>query len=76
MFRFEHADEQESGFIGGLRRDLQQIWIIPQPLSLNEVDAVLLEIGLALGFVKLKHGIKSMPFSSAAMGISSATNYI
>jgi hypothetical protein len=31
-------------------------------LSLNEVDAVLFEIGLALAFVKLEHGIKSIPF--------------
>jgi hypothetical protein len=57
MFRFNCANEQVPGLIDGLGWDLQQIEIVPQPLSFNEINAVFVEVGLALGFVKLKHGI-------------------
>jgi hypothetical protein len=62
MFRFNSANEQIPGLIDGFSWDLQQIGIVPESLSFNEINAVFLEVGLALGFVKLKRGIKSIPF--------------
>lgn len=57
MFRFNYADEQISGLIDGPGWNLQQIGIVPEPLSFNEINAVFTEVGLALGLVELKHGI-------------------
>jgi hypothetical protein len=62
MFRFNYADEQIPELIDGLGWNLQQIGIVPKPLSFNEINAVLVEVGLALGFVELKHGIQIIPF--------------
>lgn len=68
MFRFDGADYHEPGFIDSLSWDFQQIGIIPECLGLNEVDAVLLEIDLALGFVKLKNGLLEDARSMEGLG--------
>jgi hypothetical protein len=52
-----HADDNEPRLIRGFRRHLQPIRVIPKLLSLDEVSAVLLQVGLALGLVKLERGI-------------------
>jgi len=74
MFRFNFADKQISGLIDGLGWDFQQIGIVPEPLSFNEINAVLVEVGLALGFVKLKYDIESIPFLNPRRRSNAATN--
>jgi hypothetical protein len=74
MFRFNSANEQIPGLIDCLRWNLQQIGVVPEPLIFNEINAVFLEVGLALGLVELKHGIEIIPFFSQQGGQIRATN--
>jgi hypothetical protein len=66
MFRFNCTDDQISGLIDSSGWEFQQAEIVPKPLGFNEIDTVFFEIGMALGFVELKHGIKSIPFCNLA----------
>lgn len=54
MTTAQKGDHQEAGLSGGAGRDLQQSWIPPERLSGEEVDAVLAQVGLALGGIELK----------------------
>ena len=48
------GDDQEARLIDGARWDLHQGWITPEVLSLQEVNAVLSEVGIALDGVALE----------------------
>ena len=71
MLHFNRANEQVPGLIDRLGWNLQQTGVLPELLSFDEVDAVFYKVGLPLEFVKLKHGIESIPFlnpRNVAMG--------
>ena len=57
------TDDQGPWLIGCFCRYFNQIGIFSEFLGLNEINPVLLQIGLALRFVELKceHGIKIIP---------------
>ena len=48
------GDDKEARFIAGAGRDLQQSRIPPKVLGGLEVDAVLAQVGVAFGGIKLK----------------------
>jgi hypothetical protein len=57
------ADNHKAGLVVHTRGNLDQIGIIPQRLSLDEVGAVLGSISIALDGIEFKlNGIISMPY--------------
>jgi len=63
MPAINQPDHQVSRFIFNFCRDFQQSGIVPQRLSINKINAMLLKVGLTFCFVKLKsdNGIKNIP---------------
>jgi hypothetical protein len=54
VFSIDPADDDESWFIFRSSRDLQQVRIVPQLLSGDEVDPVLCEVSVAFPEIELK----------------------
>jgi len=51
----EFSDEQGSRFArGGSRGDFEQVRVVPQRLSVDKTDAVLVKIGSTLSFIELE----------------------
>ena len=63
MLPIDQSDNHVSGLIFYFRWNFQQPRVIPQQLRINEVDAVLGKIGVALSLVKFEgnHGIENIP---------------
>lgn len=63
VLRTNTPNHQESRLIDGHCRNLDQVRVIPEFLSLDEVDTMLLRIGTALPFVEVEreHGMENIP---------------
>jgi hypothetical protein len=63
MLPVNQPDHEKPWFILGFCRNLKQHRVIPEPLSLSEINAMLGAIGFALCSVKFEriHGIKIIP---------------
>jgi hypothetical protein len=48
VFSFNFADDYRPGLIFSSGRDLEQIGIVPEAVSLREIDAVFRQVALAL----------------------------
>jgi len=63
MLPVNKPDHEKPQFVLGFCRNLKQHRVIPEPLSLSEINAMLGAIGFALCSVKFEriHGIKIIP---------------
>ena len=62
MLLADPTDEQISRLVHSAGWNLDEVWIVPQSLGLDEVNAVLVSVFVAFPWIELElHGIEIIP---------------